>query len=323
MIHKYLKAIEIVKQKYQEKDSLYPLMVSSIYGLLCKYETQEDLIKNLFKETIILIEPGEINDILKRHKIETEVEEKEDSIYSTYGGSNQGNLVYINEQGEIKYQKEKPYIVCTKDVSPEDLLNTFCHEMNHLIKGEKNGFSLMQEENTFYYYLRTGLAYYCYEYQKGEEDVEYSVLFGYLDEAINTIQTTEIMESILSLKDWINDKNIKNYLDSLDEKRLKQDIGYHEITPQIRELWNTDTFKEIIEKYIIEGNIKALSQEFDSYTYEGAFEELSDCIDKIYELTEVNSKNKYIKKYQNKINNIIQRFKASIKKSYKKNFIFQ
>lgn len=310
MITNYIKAKEIVKQKYNENDPYYPMLVVVLYGLLNKYQ-EHNLIKDLFLKTDIYIESGEINEILKRHEIEAEIEE--DSLYTTYGGSNQGNLVYQDEKGNITFEKENPYIVCTNNVSNEDLLNTFCHELNHLIKGEINGFHFEKTENGMNYSLRTGLAVYYYEYKKEQDEIEYEVYNEYLDEAINSIQTTEIITDAYSLKDWIEDERIIQYLNSLEESKIKKDIGYHEITPIVRKIWNNESFKELIERNIVIGNLKKIEKEFDQNTFEGAFLKLAKYIDTIDKLIEINTRNKNLNKIQNKVQNIIDLYNSKTK----------
>ena len=312
MITNYINAKEIVKQKYNENDPYYPMMVVVLYGLLNKYQ-EHNLIKDLFLKTDIYIESGKINDILKRHDIETEIEDEENSLYTTYGGSNQGNLVYLEESGKLTFEKSNPFIICTKDVSREDLLNTFCHELNHLIKGEVNGFFFEETEKGMNYSLRTGLANYSYEYDKEKEEIEYVVDYSLLDEAINSIQTTEIITDAYSLKEWIEDESIIHYLNCLDDKRIKKDIGYHEITPLVRRIWTIDSFKELIEENIVLGNIEIIEKEFDQNTFEGAFQELAKCIDIIYELTEVNARNKNIEKYKSKYLSIVNLYQNNKK----------
>ncbi len=315
-MNEYFLAKEIVLKKIKEDNEYYPMMVLSLYGVLKKFPEEVDLIQEVFLKTDIYIEDYPISQILKNHEITCfdYDEEDENDINTIYGISSYNHNFMMNDDGSIYFQEENPFLICSLlECNSSLVLNTFVHELLHLIKSHRNGYSYEEEKDNFTYSIRCGLAFYDYTYDSKKDILHSSEYFDTLDEGINVIETTEIMEDILSLKDLIVDSSILSYIQSLDWNLLKKDSGYQEAVSMIRPLWKIEDFKLLIENHIIDGNIDEIINHFDSLTYHSAFEDFADLIDKIDYLTGVNKKNKKVMEYTNHIHNIIQIYHNHIK----------
>ena len=315
MLENYKIAKKAVEEKIGTEHEFYPLMVSALYGLLTKYKNHKEIVLKVWKETNIIIEEGKIEDILKRHNIGLDVYNyvPDDENAKTYGVSNQGNTFLMDDEGNITFEKEKPFLICSKDANPYNLLNTFIHELSHLIKGDVNGSCQEQEEDTTIFIIRTGLAHYVYFLK--ENELTLTTAFSILDEAINTIQTTETIEEILSLKEWVEEEKMKRFLEKIKKEDIK-DKGYELITPLVRKFWQNETFKEIIECDITEGDIDNIIANYDEIMGEDAFQTLGDLLEEIWQLTE-EEKDDEVDERIEKVEKLSEIFKEKTKKPVK------
>ena len=319
-----LKANEIVLKKYAYDDEFFAMYVLAIFGLLKKYPNEEELIEEVFLKTDIYIENNPVNKILENHNIScfdySSDEEMGDN--TIYGISSHNHNIIMSDDGSFSFQEETPFLVCSlKECNPSILLNTFVHEMLHLVKGYKNSFNYQNNGEDFSYSIRCGIAFYDYEYIKSEDTLSSLEYFDTLDEAINVINTTEVMEEIMAIKDIITDNKLLNFFNLLDESIINKDSGYEEAVLIIRPLWSIKFFQNLIDNNIIDGNTFQIVEEFDSLTFPGAFEELAELIDKIDELSCTSTRNKKLVEYKTRVNDIIKSidYKEKVKHSYKNN----
>ena len=290
MVENYVLAKKIVSKKLDSNHTMYPFMVCSLYGLLCKYPGHEEMITSLFSTTDIIFEKGPVEEILRRHQIDMDfadpIPDDPESSISTLGVSNQGHS-FLLDHGEVVYEKNKPFVICsTSYTNMTRLLNTFCHEMGHLIKGEENGFhhTMVNDQPTFI--IRTGMTYIIYMYNKDFTEVELSNSFGVLDEAINCIQTTDVMKEILALDTFVEDDSIHSFIQSLDKEDMIKDHGYEDIVLLLRLFWAQDSFKDSIETHIVHGGIDFIVSDFDSMMGNGSFQKMSEILEELYEMGE-------------------------------------
>ena len=291
MEEKYLLAVNLVSNVIDKKHPMYPFFVCAFYGLFCKYKEHEDLIISLLSRTDIIFDNGPIDKILEKHGIEQDfvdpVHDENNSSISTHGVSNQGHSFVCDDNGKISYLKNEPFVICsTSNTNMGRLLNTFCHEMGHLIKGEENSYYSYQDNDAEVHVIRTGLAHHAYSFFNGNTELSYSVIYSTLDEAVNCIQTTDVMREIISLKEFVNDEVITSFIDSLDHDDLLKDHGYEDICLLVRKLWEHDSFKKMIEENIVLGDIDSIIDEYDGLMGEGSFDEMSGRLDQIYALPE-------------------------------------
>lgn len=319
----YKLAFQTVSKRFDKSDKLFYFYVTALYGLFCRYCDYKDIIVNLFNKCLFYIESGNLDEIFKRHNINNS--EFDDDFISdslcntTYGVSNQGHEFYINGDGEVAHQVGKPFIACSLDnTSLEGLLNTFCHEMGHLIKGEVNGYDIEEDNDTISYFIRTGLAYFCYSYDKKKDELTSWSNFAMLDEAINTIQTTEVMREILSLKDISIDEGLSSFVNSLDSDELLLDRGYEEILGIVKILWNNSIFRELVNKHIVEDGIEELVQLFDSVVGEDKLDEIDCLIGDAFSITDLDEIDyDKIDELLKKAEDIAKRFDIKAKKKIK------
>lgn len=286
MVDYYVHAKRIVEKKISKEDSFYPFFVCAIYGLLCKYKGNGMLIAKLFKEADIIFEEGSLPEILKRNQIEIDMLNPidEDDHLVARAASNQGHFITTAEDGSIQYKKGKPFIACS--LTPRNdtqLLQAFCHEMGHLIKGERNSFFEEDKDDSYVYTIRSGLTHNIYIYKHDYSQVTIYSAFPALDEAVNCFQTTDVMREILALGDFVTDENVKQFIDSLDKERMKQVEGYQELVELVRPLWNNDYYRGLVERDIVDGNIDAIIDHYDEVAGEGKFEDMAYLLDDIYQ----------------------------------------
>lgn len=275
----YLYAKQILHHKYHDSP-FYPMFVVSMFALLEKYPDYLNLITYLFLSTKIYIEDDSVGAILERYEINyVTFDEDNKNRYETLGISIPQDVVNIVNKKLVRETKS-PVIVCSSyHVSPTVLLNTFIHEMNHLVKGSLHAFSMRHVDNTTICSSRIGINTRYYQHQQGEDDFLITNEFEILDEVINTLQTTELMHSVFQLDGMIPDYSIQNYLNRLNQWEGLKDQGYEDVTKLLKPLWDNPTFRKMIEDVLVEGNISSMIQEYNSIMGDGSFEELAHAVD--------------------------------------------
>ena len=309
----FLLAKKIVNKRFSNNNKLYPLYVLSLYGLLNKYKNNKNIVIELFNKTNFYIEKGPIKEIIKRNNI-TRIDLDDDNNEETgiLGLSNQGYNFVIDENNNILIDDNYPFIICDSDKGNNKLLNIFIHEMSHLIKGYKNGHKTYDKNNKIFYSIRSGLNYYVCEYNKSNEEVVEETYNQALDEAINTIQTTEIIQDIKTLDGIIPDKNIQDFLNTLDKDMMDKDYGYDIIVPIIRKFWNIDSFKNLIENNIVNGTIENIVKVIDELLGENSYENIGITIDNIYNLDGLADYKERLDEEIEYINNVFENYKEKI-----------
>lgn len=283
MEENYLLAKKLVSQKYGD-NSYYPLLVVSLFSLLEKYPDYYHLLIYLFLSTNIYIEDDTVDKILNKHHIDY-VFLEEDDDEDTMGLSIPQDIIYIQDNGLICVQKQSIVICSTLNLTNTQLLNIFIHEMNHLVKGTLKITSHEETDDYIYYSIRNGLSIHNYYYNKDDDSFFENDDYLILDEVINTIQATELTSQVFSLKSFITDSDILNYLHSLSKKEALKDCGYEDAVKLFRPLWKSTLFRQIIEDDIVEGDISHIIEQYDSLMGDNSFEYLSysmEIIDKFY-----------------------------------------
>ena len=299
----------VVEKKFPNNKELHPLFICSLYALLCKYKKYAHVVCDLFLISDIYMEKKTINEIMNDHDLDGDLDE-EDELNRTYAISNQGHsFTYVPETQEISYDLYNPFIICSLlKTNINHLINSFIHEMNHLIKGEINGHKQFNDNNDITdCIIRTGVAHYVFKYDLYNDTLVELEYFNALDEAINTIQTTEITKNVLSLYEFVKDPEIIDFLNTLDKDKLSKDYGYEDVVCVVRELWNNDELRELFENNMINGDIDVIANKFNTVTgNDSAFIKMSEILDKIadYDL-DINNKKKYNKE--------VKKFKKMIK----------
>lgn len=309
----YQLAKMVVDKKNPISEEIRTFFTAALYGMLCKYKNYAPLVCDLFLKTDIYMDNKPVKEILDDYEIDIEFEDEDTEDNITFAVSNPGHIfVYDKETDSIKYEKADPFIICSlKDATVSSLLNSFCHELGHIIKGEINGYSLHNIGKDYEYYIRTGLSHCVYLYKYDEDTLTEEQQFPYVDEAVNCIQTTEIMQDILKLKEFVDDPEMLEFLDTLDSKELAIDHGYDEIVKDFRGLWSIEEVKKAIEEGLIDGDIDHTINKFNKLLGDQyGFWKMNDIIDNlasIYFGEEINESSKSIEK--EKLNKMIQKIK--------------
>lgn len=266
MEENYILARSCVTKKYGQENVMFTFFVVGLYCLLCKYSKYKQLVIDSFFNTDVFFENGSLSEILIRNdKHPDEFEDLDnDEAYQTFAISNLGQYFEIDTTTlQVNFINKNPYVVATIDnVTIEHLLNSYCHEMGHIIKSRIDGiYIISQEKDCVELCTRSGLLYnYYYADSNGLlEDNEFSVL----EEAINVLQTTEAMSEIFALREFVPDQDVKEFLDNLNDGRLKTDYGYEEIVDVFRVLWDNERFRNKTEESQITGN-ESIENDFDS-----------------------------------------------------------
>ena len=312
----YVLAKKLIDSRFDKNYEYYNMILIALTTLLYKYKDYTFLVEKIFNETDIIIEKDSIRNILKKENIdvlsfEEEKDKIDEGINTTYGISSLG-YTFIIDNYELVKHKDKPFIACTSKCSETTLLNSFIHEFNHLVKSSLNTL----ESGDLTYSIRCGIGCYKCRYDVEEGTLREEDYYDSLDEAINVMQTTEMMKTIELLQ--IDDPSVKKYLDSLDKEDMVKDSGYDICVETIRPLWNNPKFRNLIEDNIIEGNINNIITSFDSVLGEGTFNKFADYIDDLDLLGDFNKNKLKITILQRIIGNIINKYNNKTYYTYHK-----
>lgn len=320
MEENYILAKKIVNEKFPDGSGIDGFFILGLYGLLSIYGNHKDIVSKAFLNTDILFEHGTIKEILNRNNIDLQEfkydERAESSEMATYAVSNLGNYICL-EDGQLKLENDKPFIAASIDhVGITRLLNSFIHEMGHIIKGYVNGYSIKEDKDKVFAYVRSGLQVDGIKFEKKSSEYYNYRIMEVLDEVINTVQTTEALQEIKALDGTIPDKDVQDFFNMFNKNLLDEDYGYKKTVKAFRPLWESKSFKKVIEDNIIEGKISRIKNYFDSRTYKGAFTDLGDLLDDLDEVDSIGGD--FIIEFVTnmKIRSIISKYKRN--KSYQK-----
>lgn len=307
----YLFAKNMVDLKYPNGHKYREFFIAGIYGLLCKYNKHEKLIWTIFMLTDNYIDDKSLREIIDENNLELDLNSDDDDAISS-----SINAFITDQDNNLCHVLEKPIVVCSNTGNNKGnimlLLNSWCHEMGHLIKSTYNGYTIKKP----YHYmsegkLRSGLSFSTFIFNKHNHKMFVSSDYMFTDEAINTIQTTEVMDYIISLYDIVPDSDVEEFLSELVQYE-NNDYGYDIITKEVRKLWEIDKFKKLIEDNIVDGNIETIINEFNSTIGDKkAFLKLDLLLDHIYNVdTNINCLMEYKENVQ-KIDEMVSTFKSS------------
>lgn len=281
ILNRYISFVDKLKEKYNYTNNLSHILYIVVPAFLLKYGTNnEQKIIKLFEETEIIIDEKENTPQIARFE-----------------------RTIIREKSEYKIIK-KVFIHRFNNVPTIELIDSLIHEFNHGVNSINN--ELYESGNILR--LRTGIVYNKYDksnLSKIFNKEEYTVL----EEVLNTSETEEIINVILSLKEHLDiDMNhiFKNMLFALcKETEIPYKSKAYPLQVLIsRQLLENKTFTSTLNNLRFSGNIDNIEEWFDTITGEkGSFINLCQSFNTLNKLEE-----KYLKR------NI---FKASIKNQIK------
>ena len=285
MVEAYLLAKQTVSSRYSPRHKYFSFFVTCLYALLCEYSEHTDIVIHTFLECDFFLENRRISEILRRHKVDQVDYDHfhEDEDYISYGVSGPGYMLSSSNDGSITFQKQAPFVACCMDPHEmERVVNTFCHEMGHLIKSRENACYMDEDEEKKEFILRSGFSYSYYHYYPKKEELQSFHRFGILDEAINCIQTTEALSYIPSLSFAEDDSKLMKFLSSLDFDILQEDCGYEIVVPIVRILWEDQDTREIIQNSIVEDGMMDFLNHFATIEGIDSFGKFVNLLDAIY-----------------------------------------
>lgn len=160
-----------------------------------------------------------------------------------------------NKRKNISYSfysldgKQKSNISIANNTIKNDLLNSFCHELFHLIKTEK----IITKDSTI---LKSGF------HILPEDGLEENLIF---EEIIHTFQVSDIMKEISPLIDCpIKIPSLHKFLSKLDSTYLTDPYGYEYSTILFFPLWEEKTFHDKAFSYNLNHDITSLKNYFNS-----------------------------------------------------------
>ena len=173
---------------------------------------------------------------------------------------------------QVKSAREKIYASSYGNYSIAQQLEFLAHEVNHAVNSVNRKLFLENGRK----YTRFGLCV---------NDVDQKLKKNlYLEESFNVLQTGEIMDHILALSQYdIKDPNIRKTLNSMKKDLQNRRISsYTRTTPLVKPLYDDRHFNYVLKNRKIEGYISDISDEFNCRVGSGSFDEMSNCLDKIY-----------------------------------------
>lgn len=296
MEENYLLAKQTVDEKFDSTNKYYYMYICALFGFFMKYPDNKDLVIDAFKKTKIIIEDKTIIEIQNDYGLnllsEEELAVQDASVCINHAISDIGFSHYI-EDGKLQTIHTAPLIVCsTFNISDETLLNSFVHELNHIIKGSINSFGSKSDDTVSTCYNRTGLSYTIFSYDKSADTLTETEFYSILEELINVFQTTEVLGYILMLDGIVPDENFQKYFDKLNKDEMKKNNGYEKCSELFHRVWENDVLKNILEKHLIDGQLTEVSNEFNDAVGMECFDTLADWFDDLDYLFCLNARRK-------------------------------
>lgn len=278
----YFQARNLVIKKFGRNYKHFPLVVLGLTAIIFRYKEYYDEIEKLFNNLDIFIDDDSLFNIIKKNNIKNvDFDEDDDKFHnseylSSHAFSFHGhNCKIVN--GEYIYISDKPCIIIDSRCIPEELLNNFIHELNHLVLNIRNGYKKINDKLGMT--TRIGLEIYDWYYEPIDCSIHEVFYYEALSEVVNTFETTETTESLLMLDGIIPDNDVRDFFDTLDKDTLSDDFGYECLIIELWALWNNCCFRDLIEKNIYDGNIKDIISGFEYVMGKGSFEEFADILD--------------------------------------------
>ena len=283
LLNRYIKFVETLSYKYKYDTNIKHVLYIIVPAFILKYDIRnERKVLNLFEETKININSKEDN---------YNVASFNRKIIKTSTGYEIDKSILLN-----KFNK----------ISLIELIDSLVHEFNHGINSINNETYI--EDN--YIYLRSGIIY--TKYDKDRLDIiDNKEKHLILEEVLNTNETEEIINIILSLTKYLNEITNTEFSNMLNA--LKNEIGtsytskaYILQTFISKELTKNRTFATTLNSLRFTGEINDIETWFDNITgINNSYNALCKKLTKVQELEAKYIKRRYFK------NSILSKIKAN------------
>lgn len=267
-------AKECISGACDEDDQMYGMFLLCCYGLLDKFGSEySELIKLAFSDSNFSLENKPLQELISKAGYNYKVAkgEKASSFTGTFGA--------MDKHLNFRILNEKPsFFINTTNISANDLLITFTHEILHIVKGLIRNVIMEPEKNIVA--IRRGLYLEIYNTENRELNPE--IHNNILDELTTVFQTVDVMSSICQIEKELLDDKTKLFYDQLRTYMLKFPSGYENATSYFEPLWKNDCFKDLIDSNVIMGNIEKIEEEFDAVVGQNRFRKFSQALDTLY-----------------------------------------
>ena len=284
--------LSMVFKKYNNMLSDFPvdMIAVSLTSILNYYgDWILPILHDVFFESKFLIAELPLKEIIRNEQEKESSSFFEETFLDCPAFSTSNCFYYFEKDGTCVLEKEMPKIFCsTIGKNPNELLNIYTHEFNHLLKSKLKNHGKFNDSS---YWLRSGLHFFISYFQDGYvyEVQQYEIL----DEVINVFQTSDIMKEVKQLENVSDFSFLWQYLKSLDYDSLDDPYGYTLEATILDDFWKKTQFKEQIKKPLIFGNISTIENGFNHIVKSDLFSSFADCFDEIENslMTEENFKN--------------------------------
>lgn len=275
MNEKLIQAEKIVSKRFKKNNENYGILVLSCYGLLTKFENYTPLIEDLYENCEFYIGNKPLIELLKKEGFNFKFINKHINLNKLVGLAATGDC-FLFASKRNPYEISQPKIFCSTIDKETEALDTMIHELSHLLKSRINGIYM---DSKGYIINRSGL-------QLSSKNIRIN---EGLDEAINTLQTSDMTEKIKELNTQNMSKEIQEFYDRLNPKELGGISGEMDLAILLLPLWNNEHFKEVIENNIVEGNLETIENDFNAIMENDyAFSQFSEAFDIIKNSKKVN-----------------------------------
>ena len=285
LINRYINTVDNIANQYKYHINIKHVLYIIIPAFIIKYGLEnESKILKLFKDTEIIINENNIDNtetaffyrnILKKH-----------------------NNYIIDKKVVLNKFNQVPTI---------ELIDSLIHEFNHAINSINNEVNI----DNNHIYLRSGILYTKYN-KENLTIIDSQQDYIILEEILNTIQTEEIINIILSLNKYsanIDNHEISNILYALNKEigNKYSSKAYFLQTYLSKELLRNRTFEKTLNSLRLSDNIINIEKWFDDITGKNnSYKILCQKLTNIHNLEIKYNKTKYFK--QRILNNIKSNF---------------
>ena len=274
LLNRYINFVENISYKYNYDSNIKHVLYIIVPSFVLKYNIRnERIILKLFEETKIIINSKE-----------------DDYAVASF------NRSFIKTNNNYEINKSILLNLFNK-VSLIELVDSLVHEFNHGINSINNETYI--DDN--YIYLRSGVIYTKYN-KETLSIIDNKEKYIILEEVLNTKETEEIINIILSLNkylDEIDNNEICNMLHALKIEIGDTYISNSYILQSLmaKELTKNKTFSSTLNSLRFSGNINNIEDWFDNITgLKNSYNDLCNKLTDVADLEKKYLKEKYFRK---------------------------
>lgn len=194
-------------------------------------------------------------------------------IEKTLGNGEVGAFVLFRLEkncfGNLRINRDI-YVIDELGTKPDELVEKLIHEVNHVVNSINNPVCIRNGKQA----VRNGLSV----IEVDDSNRSYNML----EEAVNVLQSAEIMEHVLAFTQYdIKDPDVKRMLDKIKYAfgSKRDGLGYEVIVPTVRPLFLNPDFKKVVKRQRMVGRIVPIKQNFEDKVGSGSYSEFCKSLD--------------------------------------------